>query len=187
LVSDGFGGHQDTLLAVFGRTQGRALRRHAGHDWHYLQVLKIPDDFFRVKALRPKLIWGKRLQQQQPLSMQTAYVERTHLTSRHMNARLARRGLCASKSLNLLWASLYWWDVVYNLARPLKTLRQASDQPGRRWTPRSPAMAAGLTDHLWSVHELLHTIPLLTNSFSKWKFIWREEMQGEFRDGNLYW
>ena len=29
---------------------------------------------------------------------------------------------------------------------------------------RTPAMAAGLTDHLWSVHELLHLIPIFTNS-----------------------
>lgn len=164
LVSDGWGGHREALLEVFGRTRGKGLRRYAGHDWHYLQVVKIRADYFRVKALRPKLVWGKDLQQAHPLPLQTAYVERTHLTSRHMNARLARRGLGASKSLSLLWSSLYGCDAIYNLVHPLRTLRQASDLPRRRWRPRSPAMAAGLTDHLWSVHELLHTIALFTHS-----------------------
>ena len=37
-------------------------------------------------------------------------------------------------------------------------------QEGRRWQPRSPAMAAGLTDHLWSIRELLMRIPVPTNS-----------------------
>ena len=47
------------------------------------------------------------------------------------------------------------------LVRPLKTLRlETQDVPGRRWWPRSPAMAAGLTDHLWAVKELLTTVVL---------------------------
>lgn len=164
LVSDGWGGHRDALLQVFGHSKHSGQRRTAGQGWHYLQVVKVRGDFFRVKALRPKLVWGQRLQQALPLPLQTAYVERTHLTSRHMNARLARRGLCVSKSLTCLWASLYWCDAIYNLAHPLSTLRLPTTQPPRRWIPRSPAMAAGLTDHLWSVHELLHTIALFTHS-----------------------
>jgi hypothetical protein len=48
------------------------------------------------------------------------------------------------------WA---WWDF---LARPLKTLRLEVNTSGRRWLPRSPAMAAGLTDHIWTVKELAH-------------------------------
>jgi len=58
-------------------------------------------------------------------------------------------------------ASAAWEDLVYNLARPLKTLRvQVSDDPKRRWQPRTPAMAAGLTGHIWTVEELLTTIVL---------------------------
>jgi len=30
--------------------------------------------------------------------------------------------------------------------------------PKRRWQPRTPAMAAGLTDHIWTVKELLKTV-----------------------------
>jgi len=34
------------------------------------------------------------------------------------------------------------------------------DLPGRKWKPRTPAMAAHLTDHVWTVKELLTSIPL---------------------------
>ena len=58
-------------------------------------------------------------------------------------------------------ASAAWEDASYNLVRPLKTLRLAiQDVPGRRCQPRSPAMAAGLTDLLWTVKELLMTLVL---------------------------
>ena len=38
-----------------------------------------------------------------------------------------------------------WEDTVYNLSRPVKTLRvEGAGDPCRRWLPRTPAMAAGL-------------------------------------------
>jgi len=43
------------------------------------------------------------------------------------------------------------------LTRPVRTLRQkqavSSGQP--RWQARTPAIAAGLTDHIWTIKELL--------------------------------
>jgi hypothetical protein len=162
LVSDGWGGHHDALLEVFGK-QG-AKRRTAGKDWHYLQVAKVHNDYQRVIGLKPRLVWGKELQAQHPLSPNVAYIERTHLTSRLMNARLNRKSLRFSKRVGPLVSSVFWCDMVYNLVHSHKSLRQPTAQPGRRWLPRSPAMAAGLTDHLWSVYELLSLIPLFSNS-----------------------
>src|SRR3712207_93190 len=51
-------------------------------------------------------------------------------------------------------------DTVYNLGRELKTLRIESPKDGRRWIHRSPAMAAGLTEHIWEIEELLTVLPL---------------------------
>src|SRR5215208_7115001 len=66
-----------------------------------------------------------------------------------------------SKKLKMLVASSIWEDAVYNLGRALKTLRIESPDPGgRRWIGRSPAMAAGLTDHIWQIEELLSILPL---------------------------
>jgi hypothetical protein len=94
----------------------------------------------------------------------TAYVERTHLTSRQMNGRLVRKCLSYSKQLRLLWAACSWEDWVYNLTRPVKTLRveRVAVHSQQRGPARTPAMAAGLTDHIWTVQELLMMVIILT-------------------------
>jgi len=96
------------------------------------------------------------------LGQHITYAERTHLTSRQMNGRLVRKTLSYSKQVEMLEASSAWEDLVYNLTRPLKTLRiEVKDKDKsrfRRWQPRSPATAAGLTDHIWTVKELLMTV-----------------------------
>jgi hypothetical protein len=89
-------------------------------------------------------------------------VERTNLTSRHMNGRLVRKTLGYSKELKMLRASSIWEDTVYNLGRALKTLRiESLEEAGtRRWVKRWPAMAAGLTEHIWEIEEILTALPL---------------------------
>ena len=79
----------------------------------------------------------------------------------HMNGRLVRKTLGYSKELEILEASSIWEDAVYNLGRALKSLRVESQEgSGRRWIRRSPAMAAGLTDHIWEIEELLSVLLL---------------------------
>lgn len=82
------------------------------------------------------------------LGEHTAYVERTNLTTRHMNGRLVRKTLGFSKQRDMLYAACVWADLVDNFARHVKTLRLEVNQDGRRWHYRSPAMAAGVTNHL---------------------------------------
>jgi hypothetical protein len=95
------------------------------------------------------------------LGKSTAYVERSNLTTRLFNARLTRKTLAFSKNAAMHRAAVTWEDSYYNLVRPHKSLRtRAMDDPKRKWLPRTPAMAAGLTDHIWTVKELLTTIPL---------------------------
>jgi len=78
---------------------------------------------------------------------------------RLFNGRLTRKTLAFSNLLEMYRVSAAWEDLIYNLARPLKTLRvEVFDDPNRRWKSRSLAMAAGLTDHIWTVKELLTTI-----------------------------
>ena len=92
----------------------------------------------------------------------TAYVERTNLTSRQMNGRLVRKTLSFSKKVDMLEAASAWEDGVYNMTRPIKTLALEVNDGVRRWTPRTPAMVAGLTDHIWSVREILTTLVVPT-------------------------
>ena len=101
------------------------------------------------------------------LGQSTSYIERTHLTMRLFNGRLTRKTLAFSKEVGMYRASAAWEDLVYNLARSLKTLRlEVFGNPKRRWKQRSPAMVSGLTDHIWTVKELLKTVgpPTLNNT-----------------------
>ena len=87
----------------------------------------------------------------------TAYVERDNLTSRQTNGRLVRKTLSHSKQRYFLRRHLALEDAVFNFVRPHQALRIAVPHPtpGRKWQQRTPAMAAELTDHIWSLEELL--------------------------------
>ena len=139
-----------------------------GPDWHSLQVVKERVFQSAHRCAYERLVYGDPHEVRALLGEHTAYVERTHLTSRHMNGRLVRKSLSYSKQLRLLRAACSWEDWVYNLTRPLKTLRveQAVGYGQPRWQARTPAMAAGLTDHIWTIKVLLSTvvIPLGINT-----------------------
>ena len=85
-----------------------------------------------------------------------------------MNGRLVRKTLSFSKELRFLHAASALEDAFYNFTRPLKTLRIEVENPSSalRWKQRTPAMAAGLTDHRWTAKELLTSVlvPCSTNS-----------------------
>lgn len=88
----------------------------------------------------------------------TSYVERDNLTSRQSNGRLVRKTLSHSKKKGYLQRHIDLEDAIYNFVRVHSALRVKLRRPvahGRRWQQRSPAMAAGLTDHIWSLEELL--------------------------------
>jgi len=71
---------------------------------------------------------------------------------------MVRKTLSFSKEDEMLEASCAWEDWVYNLTRPVKSLRIEVNDEQRRWEPRSAAMAAGLTDHMWTIKELMMTV-----------------------------
>ena len=114
----------------------------------------------RVVEVRRRIIFGARdiitkvLDGQQ---INTAYVERDNLTSRQSIGRLVRKTLSHSKQSSFLQRHLALEDAVFNFVRPHQALRIAVPQPTpwRRWQQRTPAMAAELTDHIWSLEELL--------------------------------
>jgi len=87
-------------------------------------------------------------------------VERSHLTARLFNSRLERKMLAFSKDLSMHRAAATWQNSYYNLIRPHKSCLMMVADPNQRRQRRTPAMAAGLTDHIWAVKELLMLIPL---------------------------
>ncbi len=171
LLSDGWGGHREALVQVYGQLpvytgRGRPpTRKQPGSDWHYTQMVKQRDENGKLIGVEVRVIYGDETTLQRT-GGRTVHVERTHLTSRHMNGRLVRKTLGFSKQVSMLRAACVWEDAVYNLARRLKTLRiEVNPSDDQRWFHRSPAMAAGLTDHIWSIRELLTWVPIPTNRF----------------------
>jgi hypothetical protein len=167
LISDGWGGTDDAMLAVYGLVpeysgRGRPpTRPQPGEDWLYLQMIKQRDEHGRLQGVKLKAVWGSKDELIELLGKSTAYIERSNLTTRLFSARLTRRSLAFSKDVELHKAAVTWEDAYYNWIRPHKSLRvEIPDDPRRKWTLRTPAMAANLTDHIWTVKELLFTVPL---------------------------
>ena len=170
VLSDGWGGHREALVRVYGEVpeysgHGRPpTRKQALDGWHYTQMVKQRDAKGNLIGVDIRVIYGDETTLART-GTRTVYVERTNLTSRLMNGRLVRKTLGFSKELTMLEASCVWEDVIYNLTRSVKTLRlEVMPQTKRRWIHRSPAMAAGITDHIWSIRQLLMAVPVPTNS-----------------------
>jgi hypothetical protein len=163
MATDARGGYEDAIVETWGEVPdypgfGRPCRRkRAGAGVQYLQVKKIHSGS-RLVAVEQKVVFGDPQAVAEVLGKHTAYIERSQLTSRQMNGRVVRKTLSYSKELRCLAASCAWEDAVYNWTRRHRSLRVRSSTPGRAWDHRSPAMAAGLTDHIWSIHELLTTV-----------------------------
>jgi transposase-like protein len=88
-------------------------------------------------------------------SINTAFIERLNGTFRARVHNLARRTRCLARQSQTLQASMYLVGCVYNFCTEHDSLRLPGLIGGHRWLARTPAMATGLTDHCWSVHELL--------------------------------
>src|SRR5436305_10465612 len=173
MSTDGKGAYRESMLGTWGAVPQYGGRGRPptvpkpGKDWQYLQVIKRREGS-EVVSVTTKVIYGDQEEVKKVLGEHTAYVERTNLTSRQMNGRLVRKTLSFSKELRFLKAASALEDAIYNFTRPVKTLRVELPNPRNqaRWQQRSPAMAAGLTDHIWTVQELLTVVlvPLCTNT-----------------------
>ena len=86
----------------------------------------------------------------------TSYLERQNATDRHRNARKGRKTYRFSKDWEVHRALTAFTMYSYNFCWPVRTLREKA--AAGRWQPRTPAMAAGLTDHVWSLEEWV-TLP----------------------------
>ena len=86
-------------------------------------------------------------------TINTSFVERHHLTDRHHNARKSRKTYRFSKDWRMHEAMTYFTMYSYNFCWPVRTLRERD--PEGAWRKRTPAMSAGLTDHVWPLVEWL--------------------------------
>ena len=93
----------------------------------------------------------------------TAFVERLNLSLRQRVAAIRRRSATSCKGEDGLSYQLALFQVYYNFVLPHASLRQCLAQAiatngtgsAKVWQPCTPAMAAGLTEHVWSLKEVL--------------------------------
>ena len=86
-------------------------------------------------------------------TINTSFVERRNGTDRGQNARKTRKSYRFSKDWDLHNAATYFICYSYNFCWPVRTLRVPRDDGS--WRPRTPAMAAGLASHVWTLQEWL--------------------------------
>ena len=85
-------------------------------------------------------------------TINTAFVERTNLDWRLWDAHLVRKSITFAKSVRWLKAKFAICVAFYDFIRPHETLSRGKD---RKFRPRTPAMAAGITNHQWTPREIL--------------------------------
>jgi hypothetical protein len=114
----------------------------------------------RVVQVAARVVYGTKATVQAALdrsvasgTVNTVYVERHNGTDRNRNARKTRKTYCFSKDWEVHEALTYFTMYSYNFCWPVRTLRQKVGR--KRYRQRTPAMAAGLTDHRWSLPEWL--------------------------------
>lgn len=86
-------------------------------------------------------------------AINTAFVERHNGTDRNRNGRKVRKTYCFSKDWQVHEAVTYFTMYSYNYCWPVRTLR--IKRIDGAWERRTPALTAGLTDHVWSLAEWL--------------------------------
>jgi len=91
--------------------------------------------------------------------IQTSFIERVNLTFRQGIAALAR-STSALESEPMLLLHAEWFRLYYHLARPHETLREPVPGWKGKYRHRTPAMALGLTDRVWTVEDIVRT-PLI--------------------------
>lgn len=117
----------------------------------------------RVVKVTSQVVLGSEEQAEQRLAesersetINTSFVERWFGTQRQFNARKKRKAYTFSKELSFHEASTWLVVLWYNFGWCVRTLREKIQEAPPRYRYRTPAMAAGLTDHVWTMRELLH-------------------------------
>jgi len=170
--SDGFTCYLAALIAAFhvvttfARTGKRGRPRKPRCEPHpalvYGQLVKQKKQG-KLLTLSTRVVLGAERLTQLGLTISTALVERVNLTLRQALAPLVRKTSSFCKDRERMRQRVVLFQVFYNMARPHMSLRQplplhertghGAIQP--RWRQRTPAMAAGMTDHIWTFRELL--------------------------------
>jgi transposase-like protein len=155
---DGFAAWPKAILHVF-RTPVRTGKRGRPRlvVWDNLHIVQVVKQYTgrRLSRVQRRLKHGCLSCAEQIMHatqgglgvINTAYIERLNATFRTWLPALTRRSRTPAREVAHLEAAMFWMGAVYNFCRVHTTLQG------------TPAMAADLTDHVWSVDELLRYRP----------------------------
>lgn len=151
---DGFAAWKSSVLRVFRDPQRTGKRgRPPLVVWAELHIVQVVKRYTgrKLSGIERRLAHGclrcaeavMLLSQVNLGVINTAYIERLNATFRTWMPALTRRSRTPARDLAHLEAAMFWMGCVYNFCRVHSTLQG------------TPAMAADLTDHVWSLDELL--------------------------------
>ena len=169
MTSDEYPLYASAILATYGQvvTPARTGRRGRPHQPYtvmppevtYATVHKVRENN-RVVEVSTRVVFGTLaavalalLASAVSFAVNTCFVERHNGTDRNRCSRKVRKSYAFSKDWDTHRAATMFSYFSYNFCWPVETLRQ-KDADGR-WQRRTPAMAAGLTDHVWPLAEWL--------------------------------
>ncbi len=176
-ITDGFKEYATALLTHWGHWVPLPRQRASGPapkprwlprpELLYAQVVKTYRRR-RLVRMRPRAVFGTLAQVMHVLAprgwhINTAFIERVNLTIRHHVAAVGRRVMTVAKSAGGLRYQVHFYHAYYNLCLPHASLRVPLAHPlptngngaVKRWQPCTPAIAAGLTDRVWSLRDVL--------------------------------
>ncbi|SVB81706.1 uncharacterized protein METZ01_LOCUS234560 [marine metagenome] len=169
LTSDEYRAYRTEILSAYG-IQEKVIRTGRPGRPRKPRIIPPPDRLYatvhktrrkgRVVQVEPRLQFGCEEPLAEALSLSPvrhtvnpSFLERFNGTDRHRNSRKNRKTYRFSKDWDHHNASTYFTAYAYNFCWPVHSLRQP--QGNGRYQPRTPAMAAGLTDHVWTLREWL--------------------------------
>jgi transposase-like protein len=176
-LTDGLKDYATALLTHFGQWMHPERRQERGPlpkprwiprpELLYAQVVKSYRRR-RLVGVTHRVVFGTQLAIEQVLeacgwTINTAFVERLNLDLRQRVAAIGRRVNTLCQGEAGLQQLLVLFQVYHNFVLPHASLRQALAKPiptngsgsAKVWRPCTPAMAAGVTDHVWSLQEVL--------------------------------
>ena len=176
-LTDGLKDYGTAVLTHFGSWIQPASRRDKGPlpkprwmplpELLYAQVVKSYRRR-RIVGVTYRVVFGTMERVQQVLSacgrkINTAFVERLNLDIRQRVAAVGRRVNTLCQGEDGIRQQLVVYHAYYNFCLPHTSLRQPLVVPeptngsgsAKRWRPCTPAMAVGLTDHVWTLREVL--------------------------------
>jgi IS1 family transposase len=167
LTSDEYAAYQTAIFAAYAVAQEQPRTGRPGRPRKPRQVLPEGVTYAtvhkerengRVVKVTTRVVFGTVAAVAAALALSlvsgvvnTVFIERHNGSDRNRNRRKVRKTCCFSKDWAVHEAMTYFTMYSYNFCWPVRTLRAKVGE--KQYEQRTPAMAAGLSDHVWTTRD----------------------------------